>query len=170
MKTVIELIKLVLPQKPAVLLGLGIFALSFLVFLGFNGSSISKILILLWGLLFLSCSLLIGHCTIWIFSNIRRWERIYRNNKMLIDSNALGILAGIRDEGNRIANDPLFSSGLVSPVDIGKIASDLNVSFDQARHFAIRFREANWLIYSVDGEIYGISDYGIKVLRKKGLI
>lgn len=89
---------------------------------------------------------------------------------MLRDCIALSILAAIRKEGNRIANDPLFSSGLVAPVDIRKIANDLNVSFDQAIHFAIRFREANGLTYSVDGEIYGISDYGIKVLRKKRLI
>lgn len=38
-------------------------------------------------------------------------------------------------------NDPLFSSGLVAPVDIRQIANDLNVSFDRTRHFAIRFRE-----------------------------
>jgi hypothetical protein len=170
MKTVTELLKIVLTQKPAVLLGLGIFALSFLAFLSQNGSSISKIAIFLWGLLLLSCSLLIGHFIIWIFSNIKRWVRVNRNNKLLRDSTALSILAAIREEGNRIENDPLFSSGLVAPVDIKKIANDLNVSFDQARHFVIRFREANWLKYSVEDEIYGISDYGIKVLQSKGLI
>lgn len=170
MKTVIELLRLVLTQKPTVLLGLGIFALSLLAFISYNGSSISKIAIFLWGLLSLSCSLLIGHCAIWILSNIKRRVRINRNNKMLRDSTALSILAAIREEGNRIANDPLFSSALVAPVDIKQIANDLNISFDQARHFVIRFREANWLKYSVEGEIYGISDYGIKVLQSKGLI
>jgi len=83
---------------------------------------------------------------------------------------ALSILVAIKEQGNQIANNPLFSSGLVSPVDIGKIASDLHVPFDLVRSFAVRFRDANWLIFSAEGDIFGVSDYCIKVLRKKRLI
>lgn len=76
----------------------------------------------------------------------------------------------IKDVGNQILNDPLFQSGLASPVDLNEIATDLKLPYDDVRYFVFMFRQFNWLIInSEDGDIRGVSDYGLSIMHKKKL-
>ena len=124
----------------------------------------------LFAAIFLTSSLLIAHSLTWLTKKVTNKVQILKVNSILRDPIAAKILKLINEAGEEILSNELFNSGLASPIDINQLSANLDIPVDDIRYFIIRFREANWLIYSPEGDVYGVSDYGIKIMRKKRLI
>ena len=163
-------LKLLITQNPGTLIGLILFSSSLLVFLAKADPEVSAGRLSLWAILFLSGGLLIGHALVVLYTKLRSLIIVIRRNRILNNPQAIQVLMKIKDVGNQILNDPLFQSGLASPVDLNEIATDLKLPYDDVRYFVFMFRQFNWLIInSEDGDIWGVSDYGLSIMHKKKL-
>lgn len=56
------------------------------------------------------------------------------------------------------------------PIDISEIAQRLTLSIGYVRNLIQQLRRFNCLKYDYEGNIYGISDYGIEAMDKNKLI
>ena len=163
-------IKWIVSQKPGTLGGLLLFAISYMIFLTKTSEARSYTENFLFAAIFLTSSLLIAHSLTWLTKKVTNKVQILKVNSILRDPIAAKILKLINEAGEEILSNELFNSGLASPIDINQLSANLDIPVDDIRYFIIRFREANWLIYSPEGDVYGVSDYGIKIMRKKRLI
>ena len=165
-----NIIKWVVKQPKEILVGIVIFASSYLGFLKVHDSSFSAGGHILWTLLFLSISLFLGFLVSFLSRKSYLKIRSIRNERLLKKSNATNLLKQIEIEGNDIQNDPLFQSGLAGSIDIEKLSSDTKIQENFARYLIQQFIRANWLKYDIEGNIYGVSDYGYEVMHRKKLI
>ncbi|MBL0716555.1 MAG: hypothetical protein JJV89_00760 [Desulfosarcina sp.] len=165
--TNLKIIDWVVKQKKDILLGIVIFASSYLYFLKNYNKSIPVQEHFLWLLLFLSSSILIGFFILTLCRRILKKIRSALNERLLKNRDALKLFKKIELEGNKIENSDLYQAALAGNIDICEIANELKINESLARNYAQQFKQFNWLKYDLEGNIYGLSDYGRNVMFKK---
>ena len=154
-------------QKKDILLGIVIFTSSYLYFLKNYNKPISVQEHFLWFLLFLSSSILVGFFVSILYRGASKKINSALNERLLNSMDASNLFIKIELEGNKIENSGLYQAGLAGSIDICEIANELNINESLARNYAQQFKRFNWLKYDLEGNIYGLSDYGRNVMLKK---
>ena len=164
-----NVIKWAIKQPKEILVGIVIFAASYLTFLKRYNSPISIGEHFLCFLLFLSASLLVGFFVSFLSRGSYRKLKSIKNERLLKNIDAAKIFKQIELEGNMLENNPLFNSGLVGCINISKLALELNIKESQVKNFVQQFKKFNWLKYDIDGNIYGLSDFGRETMFKRNI-
>lgn len=165
-----NIIKWAVKQPKDILLGILIFASSYLVFLKHYNHTISLGKHFLWFLLFLAGSLLAGFFISFLCRESCKKTKSMLNERLLNNTDAAKLFKKLDVEGNKIENSPLYQSGLAGSIDIGMVVQELNMHESKARNFVQKFHRFGWLKYDLEGNIHGVSNYGRDVMYRKKMI
>ena len=165
-----KIIKWAVKQPKDILLGILIFASSYLVFLKVHTFPLSVGEHILWFLIFLAASLLLGFFVSFLCKESAKKIKSMLNERLLNDTNAARIFKELEVEGNKIENSPHYQYGLAGCINIEAIAQELNINESRVRNFIQRFIRFGWLKYDDLGDILGVSDRGREVMRRKKMI
>lgn len=90
-------------------------------------------------------------------------------NRKLSTPNAIAILKEINDQGNRIATEPQLI-GVSYGIDPSDLAQKLGIPIDETLYFIDRFNELDFLEYTWDDVLCGVSSKGRAYLFERGFL
>lgn len=165
-----NIIRWAVKQPKDSLLGILIFASSYLVFLKVHTSPLTVGEHMLWFLMFLAGSLFLGFFTSFLCRESVKKIKSTLNERLLNNPDAARIFMKIEAEGNKIENSPHYQYGLAGCINIEAIAQELDINESRVRNFIQEFIRFDWLIHDHLGDIYGINKHGRRVMRRKKMM